>query len=44
MKNGSVVAFDCVDVFEFEEKTDKILALSIIYDSAQTRSAFDELR
>lgn len=39
LKDGKVVDFEGVDVFEFDEN-DKIKKLSIIYDPAQTRQLF----
>lgn len=42
MKNGVQSAFDCVDIFDFDENN-KITQLTIIYDTARTRPAFDKL-
>ncbi len=43
MADGKLVAFDCVDVFEFDEHN-KITLLKIIYDTAATRSAWEALQ
>ena len=43
MKDGSLVEFDCVDVFEFAPGSDKILSLTIIYDTHQTRKSFEKI-
>ncbi len=40
MADGTQVSFDCVDVFAFDDSK-KILSLHIIYDTQQTRSAWD---
>lgn len=37
LKDGTNVAFDCVDVFEFNETDDKISSLTIIYDTFPVR-------
>ncbi|PWU06162.1 MAG: hypothetical protein C5B43_02230 [Verrucomicrobia bacterium] len=42
-KDGSVVSFECVDVFTFDDDN-KITKLSIIYDTYQTRIKFDKLK
>lgn len=41
-KDGSKAPFECVDVFEFDEKNELIKTLNIIYDTAKTRTAFDK--
>ena len=38
--NGRHTSFECVDLFEFDEQA-KIHKLKIVYDTAQTRSAFE---
>jgi ketosteroid isomerase-like protein len=43
MTDGTVVTFDCVDVFEFDDDH-RITRLVIIYDTAQARPAFDQLQ
>lgn len=40
LADGMTTSFDCVDIIEFDEQ-DKIKVLKIIYDTAQTRSAFE---
>ncbi len=42
MKNGEKTAFDCVDIFDFNDKN-QITLLTIIYDTARTRPSFDKL-
>ncbi len=42
LSSGEEVNFDCVDLFYFQ-LNGKIKKLHIIYDTQQTRSAFDEL-
>jgi ketosteroid isomerase-like protein len=41
MKDGSLNQFECVDIFEFNDK--KINSLTIIYDTYQTRQNFEKL-
>ena len=43
MKDGSEHSFECVDIFHFDEDG-KIQELRIIYDTQDTRKAFDGLR
>ena len=43
LANGQKKAFDCVDVFQFDEQG-KIRELHIIYDTASTRAAFEALQ
>ena len=43
LANGEVNSFDCVDIFEFE-KEGKIKSVKIIYDTAQTRPDFEQLK
>jgi len=43
MTDGAVVTFDCVDLFEFDADH-RIKRLIIIYDTAGTRPAFDQLQ
>ncbi|GJM36273.1 MAG: hypothetical protein DHS20C18_52740 [Saprospiraceae bacterium] len=40
LANGTETTFDCVDLFEFNEDG-KITSLRIIYDTQNTRSAFE---
>ncbi|MDP1608475.1 MAG: nuclear transport factor 2 family protein [Chlamydiales bacterium] len=40
MKDGTLVQFECVDVFDFIPQSDKILSLTIIYDTYHTRKDF----
>jgi hypothetical protein len=42
LKNGAKTNFEAVDVFNFDEHG-KIKEMTIIYDTAQTRSAFEML-
>lgn len=42
LKDGSKAPFECVDVFTFDDKSDLIKTLTIIYDTAKTRKAFDQ--
>jgi len=41
LKDGTLVTFDCVDVFRFLQ--DKIETIKIIYDTYYTRAAFKKL-
>lgn len=41
LKNGKVVAFECVDVIEINSDTNKIATLKIIYDTAPLRDDFN---
>ena len=41
LANGSQVAFDCVDLFEWNEE-EKITELKIIYDASQSRPALEQ--
>ena len=43
MRDGSANSFECVDIFHFTED-DKIRELRIIYDTQNTRLAFNQLR
>ena len=43
LKNGTKTTFEAVDVFNFDEHG-KIKEMTIIYDTAKTRSAFEMLR
>lgn len=40
MKDGTAVQFECIDVFNFVPNTDKIIALTIIYDTYLVRGDF----
>jgi hypothetical protein len=42
MANGTLVQFECVDVFTLNEK-EKVTELKIIYDTAPLRSEFERL-
>jgi hypothetical protein len=41
LANDTATSFDCVDVFDFDEAY-QIKQLKIIYDTVQTRSAFEQ--
>jgi len=43
LKNGNIVSFECVDVFEFSEDG-KIKKLKIIYDTHKARQIFEKLK
>lgn len=43
LADGQAVTFDCVDLFDFDQRG-KIKRLRIIYDTAQTRPALAQLR
>jgi hypothetical protein len=43
MKDGTQVRFECVDVFDFALQSDKILSLTIIYDTYHTRKNFTRI-
>ena len=40
LKDGTLVHFECVDVFEFVPQSDKIQSLTIMYDTYHTRAGF----
>lgn len=44
LKDGTLVNFECVDVFEFVPQGDKIRFLTIIYDTFHTRAGFKKVR
>jgi len=44
LRDGSPVRFECMDVFELDERSGRIRRLTILYDSARTRGALDESR
>ena len=44
LKDGTPTSFECVDVLEFDQETWKIKHLTIIYDTAETRFAFERGR
>lgn len=44
LASGEQVIFDCMDIFEFDEKTSKIQKLTIIYDTYPVRNVFAELK
>ncbi|BBM84249.1 nuclear transport factor 2 family protein [Candidatus Uabimicrobium amorphum] len=41
MKNGEHFEFDCVDIFEISSDATQFLKLTIIYDTAPLRDAFN---
>jgi ketosteroid isomerase-like protein len=43
LKNGDIVSFECVDIFEFSEDG-KIKKLKIIYDTYETRRIFEKIK
>ncbi len=43
LKNGKETSFECVDIFVFDEKG-KIKQLTIIYDTAKTRTSFEKMK
>jgi 4a-hydroxytetrahydrobiopterin dehydratase len=43
LKDGTLVHFECVDVFEFVPQGDKIQFLTIIYDNYHTRAGFKKV-
>ena len=43
LADGGQAVFDCVDLFEWDEEQ-KITQLKIIYDTSQTRPAFERQR
>lgn len=43
MQDGALNQFDCVDVFEFDPESSKIVSLTIIYDTYNTRKNFEKL-
>lgn len=43
LKDGALVRFECVDVFEFVPHSDKIQFLTIIYDTYHTREGFKKV-
>ena len=44
LNNDKTVSFDCVDIFEFDEKSKKIKTLLIVYDSQDARSGWQTVR
>jgi ketosteroid isomerase-like protein len=44
LKSGKIVEFECVDVFETTPDRKQFTKLTIIYDTAPLRAAFDESR
>ncbi len=44
LKDGTPTDFECVDVFEFNPKTNKITSLKIIYDTFKVRPVFTEAK
>ena len=42
LKDGTLVHFECVDVFEFVPQNEKIQFLTIIYDTHHTRAGFNK--
>lgn len=43
LKDGTLVHFECVDIFEFVPQSDKIQCLTIIYDTYHTRVGFKKV-
>ncbi len=43
MKDGSLTNFECIDLFELCPDTKKIISLTIIYDTFQTRPSFEKI-
>jgi len=41
LKNGKIVQFECVDVFELSSDRQKFVKLTIIYDTAPIRADFE---
>jgi len=41
LKNGKIVEFDCVDIFEITPDKNKFTKLKIIYDTAPVRADFN---
>jgi hypothetical protein len=37
LKDGKVVTFTCVDVFEFQDGSERIASMSIVYDTHPLR-------
>lgn len=45
MKDNKVTSFECIDIFEFVmNDNEKIKKLTIVYDTFQIRSRFDEMK
>lgn len=45
MADGAHVSFNCVDIFTFSKNSDlKIKDITIVYDTAQTRQKFNNLK
>jgi hypothetical protein len=44
LKDGNEIKFECVDVFDFVPRQDKIQSLTIIYDTYQRRASFSKLK
>ncbi|MCD4719973.1 MAG: hypothetical protein K8S13_08955 [Desulfobacula sp.] len=42
LKNGKIVEFECVDIFEITPDRKKFAKLKIIYDTAPVRADFSE--
>lgn len=43
LKDGALVHFECIDVFEFSLQSGKIQSLTIIYDTYHTRTEFKKI-
>lgn len=43
LKDGTLVHFECIDVFEFIPQSNKIQFLTIIYDTYHTRAGFKKV-
>jgi len=44
LRDGKLVRFECVDVFDFVPNSDKIQTLTIIYDTYHTRAGFQQMK
>jgi len=44
MKSRAIVAFNCIDVFEFEGEPPRIKKLTIVYDTYPVRESFSALK
>ena len=43
LKDGTPAPFECVDIFEFSSDSNQVVKLTIIYDTARTRKAFEKV-
>ncbi|MFC1823308.1 nuclear transport factor 2 family protein [Thermodesulfobacteriota bacterium] len=44
LSSGSKTSFECVDLFQFDRESNRIMELRIIYDTLKTREDFNEIR